>query len=423
MRKEALAILILLGISFGVALAENELILHSPSQSYYTSNLLELNISFTANITDLNLKLDGADSVLCQNCSILYNSTNSYFTLLNLSDGLHTLFITGTDGMGENITHNRTFFIDTPPTSLLVSPVNLITNLTTHIFICNSSDSIGLSDLTLYLFNVTGEFFVNTTTPVSNGQVNWTYNLPINGNYTWNCLAKDSFNNTDWDNNRTLVIDTVPPTSFSFSCSPSSIPKGEATTCVCSAMDITSGIASYSFPSSPSTSGNGTFQINCTATDYAGNSYTGTTSYTVTQPESSSQQQTTQQSTTGNKISNFTVQNVTNTTTTNQTKNTSAITAEFVVPLGENTTDIVTGEIQEPDLVGSESGITGAFIDVGSRLNNPTFIATVSFIGIILFMASFVTFIRKKVVRRSKIPIKTKISHKNRKFRKSTILE
>ncbi len=81
-------------------------------------------------------------------------------------------------------------------------------------FICNATDNLNLSCISLYIFNATSQYYwLNPTIYVSgtSTSVNWTLNLS-NGNYTWNCLAHDAAGNSDWgDSSRTVTINVTKP--------------------------------------------------------------------------------------------------------------------------------------------------------------------------------------------------------------------
>jgi hypothetical protein len=62
--------------------------------------------------------------------------------------------------------------------------------------------------MSLYLTNSSNQLFALNQTSSINGTTNssnWTVELGV-GNYTWNCLAYDSANQTDWAENRTLWV-------------------------------------------------------------------------------------------------------------------------------------------------------------------------------------------------------------------------
>ncbi|MBN2422330.1 DUF2341 domain-containing protein [Candidatus Woesearchaeota archaeon] len=75
-------------------------------------------------------------------------------------------------------------------------------------FTCNITDDINVTDIYLYITNKYNQSFgLSDSCSVSGTEVscNWTKEL-ANGNYTWNCLAYDSFGYSTWGENRTILI-------------------------------------------------------------------------------------------------------------------------------------------------------------------------------------------------------------------------
>ncbi|MBI2047086.1 PGF-pre-PGF domain-containing protein [Candidatus Pacearchaeota archaeon] len=115
---------------------------------------------------------------------------------------------------------------------------------------------------------------------------NDTNNSIVNGAYTVNFYCNDTLNNWNRTQSRAFIMDTVAP-ALTFSCTPASVSQGNAVTCSCSATDATSGInTSYavnglSFTASPPTTSSGTQTTTCSSVDYAGNTVSLSTTYTV----------------------------------------------------------------------------------------------------------------------------------------------
>jgi len=106
--------------------------------------------------------------------------------------------------------------ISTGVTSTLVSPPNnLITNNNTQNFTCNATaTNLELKNITLYLWNTTGEYYKNTKDiSGTSNQTSWIVSSITDGIYRWNCLVYDTTGNySDWnDINWTLTIDTIAP--------------------------------------------------------------------------------------------------------------------------------------------------------------------------------------------------------------------
>jgi len=171
---------------------------------------------------------------------------------------------------------------------------NTITNDTSQTFSCNATypNTIAITALNLTFWNYSsGAIYASNKTTIigQTNSTNWTHTLSVDGNYTWNCLANDTFNNKDWaTGNRTIVIDSVVPTAPLYSCDDSSPTIGAQITCTCSgSTDATSGIntsygsSGYSYTIHPATDVYGTFSLTCRVRDNAGNVNTATTSYTI----------------------------------------------------------------------------------------------------------------------------------------------
>jgi len=80
-------------------------------------------------------------------------------------------------------------------------------------FNCSVHDMTNSANITFYITNSTNQSFsVNQTINVTGmvNESNWTLELEI-GNYTWNCLVYDNDSNSDWATNRTMGLDTTPP--------------------------------------------------------------------------------------------------------------------------------------------------------------------------------------------------------------------
>ena len=108
---------------------------------------------------------------------------------------------------------NITIVIDQPPNTTLVSPAPGYTSTTADVtFSCNATDDFGLTNISLYITNSTNQAFslnqTNTSISGKSNSTNWTLTL-TDGDYTWNCLAYDTGDNSDWDSNRSLIVAVV----------------------------------------------------------------------------------------------------------------------------------------------------------------------------------------------------------------------
>ncbi|MFH1641544.1 MAG: LamG domain-containing protein, partial [Nanoarchaeota archaeon] len=115
-----------------------------------------------------------------------------------------------------NSTELRYITINNPPTVHMVAPSdNTKTGAASYILFCNITDTIGIKNLTVYVWNQSGGInYTNTTilTGIANS-TNWTYTFPSGGTFTWNCLGYDSSGSSVWstEGNYTLIYDLTPP--------------------------------------------------------------------------------------------------------------------------------------------------------------------------------------------------------------------
>jgi len=217
-----------------------------------------------------------------QNVSFWFNATASYPGTYNF-----TINITNTTGFAtENISVTVNDTTDPIPT-LGTNPINYLNSSTASItFDMKCSDNYALSAIELW-GNWSGTWVVNetnATTLINNTYWNKTLTL-TEGHYKWGIYCNDSTNNSI-TSNRTLTVDVTAPT-VGFSCTPSNVVVGEVVTCACSTSDDTSGInssASTSSTSTPSTASTGAFTGSCSATDYAGNTASSSSTYVVSSP-------------------------------------------------------------------------------------------------------------------------------------------
>ncbi|MCK5283882.1 MAG: hypothetical protein KAK00_10875, partial [Nanoarchaeota archaeon] len=103
------------------------------------------------------------------------------------------------------------------PTTTLNTPASNYYNDTSDTvnvtFNCSATDDNNLANISLYITNSQNQSFsLNQTTSISgtSNSTTWTLNLS-NGNYTWNCIAYDAAGNSDWDDNRSILINYTAP--------------------------------------------------------------------------------------------------------------------------------------------------------------------------------------------------------------------
>ena len=159
------------------------------------SNNRTLNFSTTFNNALNNGKCD------CVGCTL-----EGYNCTLNLTIHSDTAGVLELSDLSINYT--------TEPVIELISPSNNSYSSTTKQFSCNATDIIGLSNITLYVWNSTGSVNNSLTNTVTNTFNSTTFNYTFNytDTYKWNCLAtnNESFPNF-YDSNYTLNVDVSNP--------------------------------------------------------------------------------------------------------------------------------------------------------------------------------------------------------------------
>jgi len=193
-----------------------------------TSSGTQSNSDIFANVTasDTNLQ---TIVIYLYNSTDLVNSTNSSTGAINkeinftsLADETYYLNASANDTLGNiNWTETRTITIsevtpDFAPNVSLIRPAN--DNLTyngTIDFSCNASDDFKLRNISLYVWNLTGELNYTNTISVNGtfNQTSWNVTFEI-GNYSWNCLAYDNLSNGSWAASNfsfEILEDTIPP--------------------------------------------------------------------------------------------------------------------------------------------------------------------------------------------------------------------
>lgn len=150
---------------------------------------------------------------------------------------------------------------------ILVLNVSVFDNSIINAVLFNISNSSG----EIILVNST-----NSSAITGGSSVYWNSTIDTrnyaDGVYNLTILANDTYGSGVLNNSAViqLTFDNTDPTG-SITCDPNPVDRGDVTTCTCSAQDALSGVNSTSTTASPSTTQTGTFDIECVATDIAGN--------------------------------------------------------------------------------------------------------------------------------------------------------
>lgn len=175
-----------------------------PSGFTFTSNTNGSNTSGIFTSTTSNLTWTNS-SILIGGEGVGYFWFNaSASTPGNYNMTVKTTNITGSFLSNISITINDT----TNPTSTLNSPSNNSINTNgTVTFDCSGSDNGELETIELYVWNSSNNIELTNTSSLSgtSDQSSWENTL-ADGTYLWNCFVNDIFGNSDWNTNRTLII-------------------------------------------------------------------------------------------------------------------------------------------------------------------------------------------------------------------------
>ena len=194
----------------------------------------EGNYTITLDTTPPSLKIISPTNTTYNNATQLVNisSDGDYVWFTNASgqnesytppvyriwnEGSNIIYAYANDSAGNLNSTSVVFTVDTTvPTVHLISPANNTnTNQASQTFTCNITDAGGIANLTLYIWNSTAGIYTNTTalTGTSN-ETNWTYSLPYEDTYKWNCKGYDNSSNSAWssEGNYTITLDTIKPT-------------------------------------------------------------------------------------------------------------------------------------------------------------------------------------------------------------------
>ncbi|MBI2046895.1 hypothetical protein HYT26_01895, partial [Candidatus Pacearchaeota archaeon] len=104
----------------------------------------------------------------------------------------------------------------TSPVIHLISPANAtFTNTSSQTFRCNITDNSAIANLTLYVWNSTNSNIHTNITNLSgtSNSTNFTFTLPYDNAFKWNCLGSDSPGNSNFssEGNYTITLDTTLP--------------------------------------------------------------------------------------------------------------------------------------------------------------------------------------------------------------------
>ncbi len=174
----------------------------NPMSGNYAQNWIFVNSTSTdEDVNTVDIYLHNSTLTLIEQ-SGGFSSPYSY-NFTSLADGTYYYNVTVCDSNQCNNSDTKTVILDTTgPEITLNYPesdyVNSSSNLVQVLFNCSANDSIGLTNISLYLTNNQNTALAfNQSTNIS-GTLNFTtWNVNLSpGNYDWNCLGSDILGNT-----------------------------------------------------------------------------------------------------------------------------------------------------------------------------------------------------------------------------------
>lgn len=194
--------------------------LNTPSNNTFSDSSSN---NFTSNLTD-NLGIKNA-TIYIYNSTDLVNETTITFSdspiqyswglVVDLSDDVYTWFVKLFDFAGNSETsENYTLTVDSnfPRIEQPISPVDDSTSDSSDInFTANLTDDVGVENITLYIYNSTGDLINETTDtfPSKPKQTIWSKIVTlVDGVYTWFISIFDTAGNEDSTVNRTITLES-----------------------------------------------------------------------------------------------------------------------------------------------------------------------------------------------------------------------
>jgi len=181
------------------------------------------NLSFSCNATD-HLQTKNLTIIVWNSTNSIINQTTanstSSFTSLQLNStldyGTYVWNCLSSDVKGNSAFASANFSVTVGGvlTSLNVPTNNFYTNQNETNFNCSAQSQTSLKNVTLSIWNSTSSLVYNKTENFS-GLLNeslFNYNLTLEQNYSWNCLAFNNQTNSSYSSsNRTIVLDRTKP--------------------------------------------------------------------------------------------------------------------------------------------------------------------------------------------------------------------
>ena len=259
-----------------------------------STNISRTNIMINVTASDVNggnirtifIRLFNASSSLLNSPNQTSPSSSAFANFTSLVDGTYYFNASVNDTADNtNMTVIRTVTIDTVVPNITYQAItetnstnlsrrNIMVNVT--VSDVNGGNTRGI----IIRVSNSSSAVVNSSEATSGSALFANLTVPRDGVYYFNATVNDTADNFNITQTRAVVIDTTSP-SATLTCTPNPVGRDEAITCSCTGSDATSGVQTTTYTTNPATTQTGTFTTTCTATDYAGNSGTGSFEYTV----------------------------------------------------------------------------------------------------------------------------------------------
>ncbi len=187
----------------GPLIVPENITIYSPTQPYYDTSFIFVNISVTDTVLQLNISLNDNVSELCQSCNV------SAITL-NLEDGQYNLSVIALDAFGT-ASKSQSFIIDTQSPLIQFSSLTSFNgsslNNSLYVGIILNESNVGNVTYSLLKLNETsGEFVSMNLSVFSLPVLSQNYTIAMNGTYFFNVSVVDKVNKMNFTETRNVFM-------------------------------------------------------------------------------------------------------------------------------------------------------------------------------------------------------------------------
>jgi len=277
------------------------------NNTFQSSSDVVFNVSFTEiHFSNATYNLLNASSRTVLHTINISSSSEVQANFTSLDEGTYNFFVNVTDlaSNKNSPVEWKTVNIDlNSPVVINIGVNNTVTSNTTIDLICNTTDTMDLSNVSVFTdFN--GTWLLNETVNISgfSNSTIFTFNNVTEGVHFWTCNASDNVYSTQNFSNYTITVDITSP-SASITLGSTSITTAQTVSISCSGSDAIdtsvdivlsimkpgeSSYSSISVGTYSDVSTTGAYSVQCVATDDASNIDTTTSTFTVTAAPSES---------------------------------------------------------------------------------------------------------------------------------------